>query len=105
MDTTETPIVCNLAAFTPEQRARHRALGVEMKAALLGVDEIADGYRFHYLGSAFWVLQLAEFVTLERLCCPFFTFTLEATSDEAEGRLTITGNPQARALLALEMVA
>ena len=51
------------------------------------------------------VLQLAEFVTLARLCCPFFTFTLEATSDEAEGRLTITGNPQARALLALEMVA
>lgn len=105
MDTTETPIACNLAAFTPEQRARHRALGAEMKAALLGVDEIPDGYRFYYPGSALWVLQLAEFITLERLCCPFFSFTLEATQDEAEGSLTITGNPQAKALLALEMVA
>ena len=105
MDTTETPIACNLAAFTPEQRARHRVLGAEMKAALLGIDEIADGYRFHYPGSALWVLQLAEFITLERLCCPFFIFTLEATPDEAKGYLTITGNSQAKVLLALEMVA
>jgi hypothetical protein len=104
MDTTETPIACNLAVFTPEQRARHRALGAEMKAALLGIDEIADGYRLRYPGSTSWVLQLAEFITLERLCCPFFTFTLGATSDEAEGYLTITGNPQAKALLAFEMV-
>lgn len=105
MDTNETPTACNLAAFTPEQRARHRALGSEMKAALLGVDETAEGYRFRFPGSAEWILHLAEFITLERLCCPFFTFSLKATPDEQESCLTITGNPQAKALLKLEMVA
>lgn len=105
MDTSETPIACNLAVFTPEQRTRHRELGAEMKAALLGIDELPNGYRFHYPGTGAWVLHLAEFITLERLCCPFFTFTLEATLDEAEGRLTVTGSPQAKALLALEIGA
>lgn len=105
MDKNEPPIACNLAAFTPEQRARHRTLGADMKAALLGVDETAEGYRFRYPGSAAWVLRLAEFITLERLCCPFFTFALEATPDEQEGSLTIAGSPQAKALLKLEMVA
>lgn len=76
-----------------------------MKAVLPGIDELADGYRFRYPGSAEWVLRLAEFITLERLCCPFFTFALEVTPDESEACLTITGSPQAKALLALEMFA
>lgn len=100
-----TPVACNLTAFDDEQRERYHALRTEMKAALIRSEAVPEGYRFHYPGTAAWTLNLAEFITLERVCCPFFTFTLEATPDATEQRLTITGNEQAEAVLAAELVA
>ena len=99
------PVACNLAAFDDEQRKRYQALRAEMKAALIRSEAVPDGYRFYYPGTAAWVLRLAEFITLERVCCPFFTFTLVAAPDETEQLLTITGNEQAKAVLAAELVA
>lgn len=73
---TEKPIACNLGVFAPEQRQRHALLTQELAHAVQETHELVDGYAFRYaLGQVTW-LQVAEFVELERLCCPFFTFTL-----------------------------
>ena len=71
---TSRPVACNLAAFDDEQG---NALRADMKVALIRSEAVPDGYCFHYPGTAAWVLRLAEFITLERICCPFFTFALE----------------------------
>ena len=105
MNDTETPIACNLAAFGDEQRKRYHALRAAMKSALIRSEAVPEGYRFYYPGTAAWVICLAEFITLERLCCPFFTFTLEAIPDQTEQCLSISGNQQAKAVLATEFVA
>jgi hypothetical protein len=41
-------------------------------------------------------VSLAEFVTLERRCCPFFDFALEVSAGASQVRLTIGGGPDVK---------
>jgi hypothetical protein len=43
--------------------------------------------------------QIAAFIPSERLCCPFFTFTLEITPARGPIWLQITGNAQVKTFL------
>jgi len=45
------------------------------------------------------IVKLAEFVTLERRCCPFFNFALGIAAGAAEIRLTIGGDSDVKAFL------
>jgi hypothetical protein len=38
-----SPVVCNLAAFTPEQRQRHSQLSKSLKQATVEIRELPDG--------------------------------------------------------------
>ena len=42
---------------------------------------------------------MAEYVTLERLCCPFFDFAIEVGRDRGEVWLKITGGQEAKRIL------
>lgn len=61
--------------------------------------DAADGYLFTYPADAQTILELAEFVTLERRCCPFFDFTLQVAAEVGEVRLTIGGGPEVKEFL------
>jgi hypothetical protein len=39
-------------------------------------DELEDGYEFAFAGNAEWVGELVDFLSSERICCPFFAFEL-----------------------------
>jgi hypothetical protein len=73
---TGISIACNLAAFTSEQRHRHTALSQQLAQVVQEVRELTDGYAFRYKTDETTWLLAAEYVDLERRCCPFFTFTL-----------------------------
>jgi hypothetical protein len=49
------------------------------------------------------ILKLAEFVTLERRCCPFFDFALEIVAGAAHVRLTIGSGPDVKEFLRGQM--
>jgi hypothetical protein len=74
----ESPIACDLTALDPAQRERRRVLGAQLAA----VAELPDGYAFRSPADSSTCLAVAEFVTLERRCAPFFDFVLEV---EREG--------------------
>lgn len=80
-----------MTALDPTARARHRALAIELRPAVVAFEELPDGYaaRFERVPERFGLL--AEFMTLESLCCPFFTLALEAACDGGPLRLRITG--------------
>ena len=92
------PPACNLAALSAEQRARHAQV-VEhfFTHAVEEVEELPDGFAFR-AGEAHF-LEAAEFVSLERLCCPFLDFSLSSKSGCRTISLSIRGLQAVKAML------
>jgi hypothetical protein len=78
MSTTQTNLACNLNAHTLEQRARHRELLTKILARKLEAHEQANGYSITLPAETSLIAELAEYISLERLCCPSFRLTCEA---------------------------
>ena len=91
----ENTFVCNIGAMTPAQKVRYRELIGALKESMLRVEDLPNGYRFS-LPDNLW-MQAAEFVSLERLCCPFLTFTLGLHENSVH--LELTGEEGVRAFL------
>jgi hypothetical protein len=87
----EQPFVCNLAALDAGQRKHHRELTARLRESVEAVRELADGYAFRLPADAAHINLTAEWVTLERLCCPFFAFQIDAGSDGQPLWLRLTG--------------
>lgn len=84
------PIACDLTAIPAAQRADHVASAERLLAdGAAEVRELADGYAFRYGAEQFE--QVTQFIAAERLCCPFFTFTLEVAPARGPIWLRITG--------------
>ena len=88
----ESPLACNRAALTPEQRKRHfDVLGPALRSLRTGVRELPDGFEFQ-LPSDQNTFQLAtEWAYGERLCCPFFDIQLRLEHEGGPMFLRLTG--------------
>jgi hypothetical protein len=86
-----SPFACDMSALTSEERARHHALAQKLRPAVLEFTELPDGYAARLPSDPAMVLCAAEFITLERLCCPFFTLALEVENDRGPLWMRITG--------------
>lgn len=91
-------LACDLGALDASQRERHAALGRVLAATRREVRDLADGFAYRHDGEGDLIVQIAEWITLERRCCPFLTFRLAL---EARGDLwlTMTGPPGTKAVL------
>ncbi len=69
------PIACNLNAIPPEQRPHHQQLYDSVFSQFKEIVELEEGYRFSFPVET--LPQIAAYISMERLCCPFFTFRLE----------------------------
>jgi hypothetical protein len=96
-------LACDLGALDPAQRARYSALRAELGTLRIDARELADGYAFSYPAESDVILKLAEFVTLERRCCPFFDFALEIGADAGHVRLRIGGSPGVKEFLRAQL--
>lgn len=74
----ETVIACNPRAIDPAQREAHMtsAESIFSASTVQEIKELADGYAFRLPLETPMLYKAVEFVANERLCCPFFTFTL-----------------------------
>src|SRR3954470_15907011 len=79
MDTYDEALslACDMAALSPAQRERRAELVRALAADGLAVAEVPAGYALQLPADAGHILAAAEFVSLERLCCPFLTLALE----------------------------
>jgi len=103
LPTNASPIACNLSALNAEQRTRRQALAQQMHAVTREICELPDGYAFRFLADPALCLMVAEFMTLERLCCPFFTFALEMESEGGAMWLRLTGRDGVKPFLQAEL--
>lgn len=99
----ESPIACTLTALTAEQRTRRHTLAQHMRGARQEIRELPDGYAFRYPADPLLCLTVAEFMTLERLCCPFFSLTLELEREDGPLWLRITGREGVKQFLKAEL--
>lgn len=87
----EGPFFCSLTALTVAERLHHKDLSQQLHAGVKETRELSDGYAFRLSGERQNIAMVAEWISLERLCCPFFTFQLEIGSDPNPIWLRITG--------------
>jgi hypothetical protein len=80
-----------MTAMSAEQRERHQVVSRQLLAATTGIEELSDGYAARFEPEPALLMLIAEFITLEHLCCPFFTLGLEAAPDRGPVWLKITG--------------
>ncbi len=88
---------CNAKALSQPERARYQDLTQRLFAAVQENRELSDGYGFRLPPGE--LIAVAEWVGLERRCCPFFTFTLEQTRDGGPLWLRVTGPAGVKAFI------
>jgi hypothetical protein len=96
-------LACNLNALTPEQRQERAELAKLVRAQTQELQELPSGDAFRLPSSSALFLELAEFVHLERHCCPFFKFELELEANEGPIWLRITGPEGSKAFMKTEI--
>lgn len=95
-------LACNMSAIPREQRDAHQALGSELFGrAAQETAELADGYAFRFPAERY--ADITAFIANERLCCPFFAFTLEVAADRGPIWLRITGREGAKEVMRAEL--
>ena len=70
---TAEPIACTLTGVEQDQRQE------DVRNLFRSVDavrELADGYAFRFPADDHFLATLADFIAVERRCCPFFAFAL-----------------------------
>jgi hypothetical protein len=93
------PIACRLDALTADERKRQEALRAELDAAIVERRETADGYRFIYRAGPAVLGAAAEWIAIERRCCPFLDFTLTWRADAEGPALELSGGPGVKAFI------
>lgn len=71
---------CDLYALTPEQREHHTQTSPQLFTLVKEIRETEQGYQFRLPADTGVLLQAADFIAHERLCCPFFTFQVEVAA-------------------------
>jgi uncharacterized Fe-S cluster-containing protein len=87
----ESPFVCDLNAIKPVDRDRHIAAVIEVFQAVQSIRELPTGYAFRLPNDTSLLIKSAEFISNERLCCPFFGFAVVVEPQDGPLWLHLTG--------------
>ena len=88
-----TLLACDMSALTPAQREVHLQVTKDLMPAIQDVGEVRNGYRFRFPNESALITNIAEFISMERLCCPFLDFTLTIGAGSAPVYLSVSGPP------------
>jgi hypothetical protein len=67
---------CNMSALTSSDREQYDQLRRKLEAARIEIQELPDGYAFRLRSELVTVMEVAEWVSYESKCCPFFEFEI-----------------------------
>jgi hypothetical protein len=93
---------CNLKALSVKERVRHLQLTHEIERARVETVEMANGFAFRFQDGTVSLAELAEWVSAERKCCPFFDFEIEQQADDGPLWLKLRGKEGAKAFMRAE---
>lgn len=99
---TQSPIACNMSVLSPAQREMHLSTSRELFSSLKQIRELSNGYEFR-LNASNVIVKAAEFISLEKLCCPFLNFSLEVEAENGSVWLRLTGREGVKAFVREEI--
>lgn len=105
MQEQESPFACDMSAIAVDQRAEHMATMESLFRAAEEMLELANGYKFRLPNDSENLRKASEFIALERLCCPFFGFTLEVEREGGPLWLSLTGRNGVKPFIIAELGA
>ena len=103
MTEKESPFACDMTAIPADQRDAHLATINKLFRAVESFRELPNGYGFRLPNESDLLLTVAEFITLERLCCPFFGFALEIEPEGGAIWLTLIGREGVKPFIMAEI--
>jgi hypothetical protein len=99
----EIPIACDLSALTPAERERRRTLFGAVVHAIVGRAELERGIELRVDLAKLGLPALAEWIALERRCCPFLHFTIELAAGDGPVTFALWGSDGVKDFLRAEM--
>jgi len=75
-------IACDLTALDAMQRRRRDELQLELRELVEERQGLPDGLAFRFAGEERTLSCVAEFIALERLCCPFIHFEIDIAAEK-----------------------
>lgn len=91
---------CNMKALTKSERGSHEKVSRTLFAAIQEEKELANGYAFRLPPGV--LTTTAQWVSLERKCCPFFAFEIVLEKDNGPLWLRVTGSEGIKAFIRAE---
>jgi hypothetical protein len=95
----EIPVACSHTVFTKEQRVEYKNIWEELETRKISITELEQGYQYQFQGDSETLRLVNEWVSMERKCCPFLTFTVIASNEEEPVFLKLTGSEEVKAFL------
>lgn len=95
--------VCDMSAIEPHHRKQHVATAREIFQAVKEIRELPNGYAFHLPNEGPGLLKIAEFISREKLCCPFFGFSMEVQPAGGPVWLSMTGDEGVKPFIQAEI--
>lgn len=105
MSDSSQPVACRTEVFDEAQRERYRTLLNQLRGAVTEVRELGDGYEFLLTSGVANCMGAMEFATLERLCCPFLTFSISLKGSGGPLTVRLTGPAGTREVLAASLLS
>ena len=96
-------LVCDLTAIPADVREEHVISAPQLFALAQEVQDLPNGFAIRFLNEQGRFLALAKFIENERLCCPFFNFTLELEPNNGPLWLRLTGTDGVKELLQITL--
>jgi hypothetical protein len=100
----ESPFYCNLSVLTSAARAHKAEIAGTLSSRRTGVRELADGYEFSFRGDDSTLALLNDWISTERLCCPFFDFSVRIGREGGAIALRLSGRPGTKEFIRADFV-
>jgi hypothetical protein len=89
--TSESPLACDLSAISASDRPRYNELRRAIEASVIGRRELPDGLAIQIDIGRIALPQVAEWISFERKCCPFFEVRIDLAPESGPVWLSLTG--------------
>lgn len=99
----ETTFACDMFALTPDERTHHASASEALFAEVQEIRESANGYTFRLPQESSTLPRVADFITYERLCCPFFAFNVEVEPQGGPIWVGLLGEEGVKAFIIAEL--
>ena len=101
-ETASHVFACNLKAIPAAKRPHYNDLTKRLWSAARDRKELPDGYAITLDGKAIRQTEIADWIRMERLCCPFLSLDVTASAHPGGWTLKLTGPEGVKTFLQAE---